>query len=1205
MKSSRFTKIFTILLVLLGVSLFNNVFAQEECDEDGFIVNSYCPCPPDPGIASVCGFVSDANITQDLPDTGIERAIWSTRKPVPGVTVTIYENNPDIPTGKPYGKLDRKFGACYTTEEEGKYHCLMRRLNPGNMAYVIFSCDGKIADMKIIPTVKSYIGLDSDIDCSGEYSYNALDDELDFAERSNFLGCLSTSDEEENVNAGFEEPEYIYKSADIGEKGGDIRFNPFTGVLPIVGVHNGAFWEKDCLFEFTGPLDLNREYALFGGFFGLANYGSVSEKCNLDPDRDGDGAIDGDDGNPLNDPDELTVPFRYDIPTLQLEHEQQRIWETRTSMQREIQDPRAFQQYNHLMFGECVGRAFLRYFGDDDEDLPISCSELAECNEALGDPFRNTHTALSLGSRLELQVTWEDILDANERDPEDIVCEDEELGEIMISEVQPPFPDNPCEPGSPGCPYKLSRDYYMPQFFVEVGGVKKPKTAETANDAYGSIPRSLVWEPISTEAETPHESGHYVNYEDKSSQRTNSGRTAIRLASKSNADLGDVMTNRFVSYIDAVDETYDYNSESTIWDAGGDVKSLCTISSVNDLLIIPDLATETTTLVSNEFVGDETDHKEDETAASSTYGTNWGMARDEAMSNDYFWRDVLDTLQRYSSGGGVQLDLMTAWAIVRNIASRGAGNVYKSFAERIDNWAQVGYPSYMNTEYCIAEDTFEAAFPAYGTGGYPGGHACYPWIDVPSGENCDAWPGPPGEWPPTPEVSALGYNAGSWPGIEGELRTCRALNCEIRTKTRTCDEEICRWVWNSRAGVFVWVCSGCGDNNGDGNVDSNIDDSTRGCNDGELRACLVEQRDNWDEQPPDPPPLDPPDYDDENSSIRACDLEKAGPMQEPGDIWKDHSARIVQQPFFGQSQENVDTVSLTANYTALSLTSKVEERRESHKVSFVDYASTNDISGGGPAQAIDPDRLRHRNTAGTNSQGFGTGAAVDLLKTISHPERFGSLVEPLPDWIPNCNFYDPNSWCYAIQPPGPIDLDSLDGGACNPNTTRGACPLNGYVPAIAERILGAAGANSGVDGAVLLAAIYGEGGWIGPGARLDWIDANVRAWSEPWYARIPGCNDMVPTAQGPFGMITRWFEGAVANGGYHPSRVSPTNGQVIVSKCNFIDAAYAAAQMLGGIGCNGFSAADVRQRLAVYRGGSQANPADVPQFLVDTAMNCR
>jgi hypothetical protein len=276
----------------------------------------------------------------------------------------------------------------------------------------------------------------------------------------------------------------------------------------------------------------------------------------------------------------------------------------------------------------------------------------------------------------------------------------------------------------------------------------------------------------------------------------------------------------------------------------------------------------------------------------------------------------------------------------------------------------------------------------------------------------------------------------------------------------------------------------------------------------------------------------------------------------------------------------------------------------------VDYATTND------KDPLSSDQLTHERTAGAQSKGFGTGATVDLLKTVSHPERIGTLVEPFPEfhcsttnsnqqycWF--CNIYDPNSWCYAKDPPPAIDLDNMDGGSCNPSTTPASCPLHGYVPAIAERILGAAGDKSGVNGALLLAVISGEGGWIGSGARLNWTDENVRAWSEPWYARIPGCNDMVTSAQGPFGLITTWFDQAVADGGYHSSRVSPTDSSVVVSKCNFIDAAYAAARLLEPVGCGGYSEADVRHALAIYRGGAQANPSDVPQSLVDIAMHCQ
>ncbi len=98
------------VLVLVSLFNFNNVYAQDVCDDEGFIEGTWCPCPPEPSLASVCGLVSDANLTSssiDLAD-GTSHPAWSTREPVKGVTVSIYENTPHVSTGKIFGKLENK-----------------------------------------------------------------------------------------------------------------------------------------------------------------------------------------------------------------------------------------------------------------------------------------------------------------------------------------------------------------------------------------------------------------------------------------------------------------------------------------------------------------------------------------------------------------------------------------------------------------------------------------------------------------------------------------------------------------------------------------------------------------------------------------------------------------------------------------------------------------------------------------------------------------------------------------------------------------------------------------------------------------------------------------------------------------------------------------------------------------------------------------
>jgi len=553
------------------------------------------------------------------------------------------------------------------------------------------------------------------------------------------------------------------------------------------------------------------------------------------------------------------------------------------------------------------------------------------------------------------------------------VCRDPDYGDITIAEVQPPNPPDPCIPGTSGCRYKLPSTYYFPQFMVLTGGIKKPRVSETIGDAYGGQARSVPWEGVSTEASPGlHTAGHYENFEDATSQKNNSGMTAIRIANDTEGVTDGVMVNRFVSFADAITERYDYNASEVIWDLGGDVKSLCSISSVNSDYIIPSPAEELLTFINNRFRGSSVDHDPtnqdpdydgDQTAGTATYATAWGIARDEYLKQ-HFWRDVLDSLQRFSSGDGRLeeakfSDYVNAFYLTLVSHLRGENPDTKSFADRKNGWNFSDY-SYMFADYCIGENTFEGVFPAYGESGYPGdAGACYPWEDVPLGGSCNSWPGKPSDWPRIPGnvKSDLGY-PGGWPGIEGELRTCKLNVCQVRRKIRECDEFRWKFIWNATLGIYEYVETDiCDDWDLSGDVDYSLSGDTRPCTEAQERECLTQQEDNfvdspnWEDwpEPPLPPRLRAPDYDTQITTAVVCDLEKAGPMKEPGDIWKDDLTRITQKPFWNESQKNIERVSQSSNYTKLALSGPMNRRSEDNKAGMTDAATSNDINTIGEA----------------------------------------------------------------------------------------------------------------------------------------------------------------------------------------------------------------------------------------------------------------
>ncbi|MFC1756186.1 hypothetical protein ACFLZK_02220, partial [Patescibacteria group bacterium] len=1042
MKLKRLLKASVFLLIAVIIFFSNSVKAQiAECDsEQKFVGGTRCPCPEDESLASICGIVKSADINS-INVGDIEQGAFITRNPMKGVTVSVYENVGGVPSGQPFGNLENKLVECVTSEREGKYFCPVRRLNPGNTAYIVFSCNGKVSDIKIIPTTRSIVGLNSDVSCTGELEYTPLPTVLSYAERDNFLGCKSEIDKP-NENIKYEEKEFVYQSTQIGEEDGDIRFTPNSGFTPLnIYYHPGAMWSKDCVTWYGRPEnDIDREFNIAGG------YSNVFQKCNYKEEG----------GAGMDAWDLSTTPFRYDIPDSDI-MPTNRVWETRSSMQREMQDPRAYQQFNHLMFGDCLGNAFLRYYGQDAEDTPISCSALSKCT-SIGDPKRNIHTTHSFGSRLTSPITWEDILEETlERDSSDVVCRDTEgdygpAGEnITIAEIQPPGGGENCVPGESGCIYKLTSDFYLPQFFIMAEGVKKPKTSETFGDSYGPQGvRREEWLANESESKQPHQSGHYVNFECSGTGKNNCGTTSLRISSDDEffdetitEGKKGALTDRFRNFVDVEGDYYDDTYTATIYDVGGDVRSLCTISSVQDLFVIND-ATETDTFVSNFFSGNKESHSEDNVAGTATYATEGAIQRDfdlaERATLDAIARDYFDSLQRFSSGGGI---LERSWSTVATLYQSIFGRdprTVKSFGHRVDegDWNK-DTPATVNTKFCISEESFVSKFPVYIYGvpnGFPGSApGCYPWNNISKNDYCDVYPG-------------RGVSPSNM------LRTCKVERCvkEYIFETACVEQGECTYgEVDPITGRFECLAYDC--------LRTEETSTAIPCDEGDIRLCLRRQKDTW-----------------EGSATRGgdkpyCDLWRAGPMVDPGDIGGDrgfsHGAQIVQQEVDGTADHyNVDSVSASGNDTVSRWLSPVGAKYNMEKASFVDYASTNDLKGirGGGAGAT------HQTTAGTRAKGEGFGGTASILDVVTNPLSSSGVIEDytacdestgdLHCW--ECNpLTSTNSWCKKIPPPGEVDLDTIDGGSCKPKIT-GSCPLVGEgIGDLALDILGAAGEHAG------------------------------------------------------------------------------------------------------------------------------------------------
>ena len=1273
MMSKRILKVLLFFLIIF-ITLYS--YSTKAKAVEYVKGSNWCPQPEDESLASICGTVKSANIDGMIHGSFKNASpAYMTKLPIGGVTVSIYENVQGVPTGQPFGNLENKLVECVTSEIGGKYYCPVRRINPGNMVYVIFSCNGRVADIKIVPSSRNIVGLNSDVDCSNvELEYKSLPTTLTYADRDSFLGCASEVGKP-NESITNEDKEIVYHSTQIGEEDGDIRFTPNKkGLLglELFYTHPGAYWSKDCVVKYNNGSAGDE----FGVPFGLSSdekqgllnhefspgitqpYGSPYEKCNYNPDPDSDADV--------MDPWDLsTTPYRYDIPEKDV-LSTYRVWETRESVQRVLQDPRAYQQFNHLMFGDCLNNAYLRQYGEQEIDTPISCNELKNCT-AIGDPLRNIHTTHSFGSRLANPITWVMIaLGAAERDSSDVVCRDtegdygEKGADIIVAEVPPDLMTVSCKPGSPGCQYKV--DFALPpQFFLIAEGVKKAMTSE-AVDSYGpQAARDKQFDGFETAATNPHLSGHYVNYECSGVGKNNCGMTSLRISSSDEIYDGTTtggskgaMTDRFRGPVDVISNTYADDGDTIIYDAGGDIRGLCTISSVEDLLVIgsaDEIAGEVE--VNNFFTGDEVSHRSDLVAGTATYATPEAKERDSNLAKgetlDAYARDAFDSLQRFTSGGGTLTlktleDALKIFVVLRaTIKGREEGTV-KSFGHRVDEkeWNE-GTPATVNTKYCISEDDFigedasTSKFPPYKrnvNNGYPGSapEGCYPWEDVLEKQYCNVYPGPDNS-------------------PEGKLRTCK-VKCKLVSKKRTCLNSQCETIYDS-SGVAIGVSCTC--------LEEKVTKEIRSCNNDKAKVeqCLTAQKDTTHINPVNPPNLEGPGFEDTFSAeVTQCDLFKAGPMTDAGDIGGEdgftHGARVVQQPFGLEKHYEVDSISASGNDTLNRWVNPVDSAKYTkfQKVAFNDLATTNEARENSISGNV------HRTTAGAITKGEGFGGTSRLTDLVSNPLTNLGLAEEFPicdeaSNSPHCWECNPltvseSEWCKGVPPPGEVDLKSFEVGACTPKIS-GSCPLVAeVVGSLAEKIIGAAGEHAGgVPGSVILAAIVGEVDWLAKydkvkdpetgkikyvdvDENMKWDNLSIASYSSPWYARIPKCNDMMPDAQGPFGLLDSTFEGSVVGNeyapfddiGFHPDRLNSLGSiyttygsgdsayrKPIVSKCNFIDAAYAAAPTLKSpaYDCSTDDLSrfedEIRAELAGYRGMDVSNTT--LDHLVDIALNCQ
>lgn len=130
------------------------VFAEDTYEDpmEIFEPGTTCLKPEDPRLAVICGVVRSAT---PRDDDVYEGTATNPNPPLKGVSVYIYECYPDSPTCKKNGALANSFSSTFT-DENGYYTITMRKVGNNLIRYLAFVCGGKLGGLFKVPSYASF-----------------------------------------------------------------------------------------------------------------------------------------------------------------------------------------------------------------------------------------------------------------------------------------------------------------------------------------------------------------------------------------------------------------------------------------------------------------------------------------------------------------------------------------------------------------------------------------------------------------------------------------------------------------------------------------------------------------------------------------------------------------------------------------------------------------------------------------------------------------------------------------------------------------------------------------------------------------------------------------------------------------------------------------------------------------------------------------
>ena len=1208
--------IFSLFLLIFAAGVGKNTaYAADLTDpSDIFEPGTTCRKTEDPRLGVVCGVVRNAT-PQEVDVGGATTA--SPNPPIEGVSVYMYECDANSPTCKSDGALTNIFSST-SSDENGYYYITMRKVGNNQIRYLAFACGGKLAGLFRIPSYASFT-LNTPLSCTGASSYAPPPPQLNPIS-FNKLSCdiTRTNPEDTSLLPSYEgafsqayKPELEFNFF-LEITNADSRYLRRGQVLPgfdawlndpDVTPMKGAFYHDDCqriygnqdtvsalCFNPPAGSTVLQQGAARNAYENNLYTNALFTRMNFLP----------------NIPIKSSLLFFKDITA-------------RQDVVNYSQNPTAPAQLLHTIFSNCRGSVYLRERNDTTKDVLPECDELKSCNSASatveGD-YRNRQysagPARNLANPAILLSETEATLDDSMRGT--YVCQKGGT-KIKIGDIQPPW--SYCKPGEAGCAFVLDKSYWNPEFSYFFGNkgtsTKVGYSFEGTNDTfYGAGVNQKTFTRNEEKGGVPVKGGTYYSDNNYSLSRNN-GLTPI-MAGIATSELS--KTSYSLSYVlqrpgETLEDKALYDQGTIkIEDAGSNLLSFCENSNVNNHNDVFLPQNEDSVDMNNDFGGNpdhyfdtiELSPKGKRTATSTIFYTTAAKNREyayENLTNDVTKRmDIYDSLLTSSHGSG-SYNVITLFSTWVSAALGGLGTSNKSYFDRISTYnldpGAGDLRDDIQVSFDLSEENFENVFGLPTTANLSsdqwGNSGCYPWNEIGVGDSC--------------------YERWGAPAPSEITRTCKVENCVTVQEVETCTCQVVNGSvvkYGCAPSVKTEQCPTTGDTTLIQQcIEKNIDCMSGGTPDLSCMSqnygynldanvtCPAESSDSYwgslDIMPSSgcvvyncPGEKGPREYCvgqdntscaikrvDESDKGHACNLQDAGPYTCAAPVSKDSNFRSAQATFRPSTPDvGLDSTKIINNEMWKKL---------SHPLTNKVYGNLAFMSAN---TSVSQDTTNVSENKNKDIMGFG-GAAPEYKMISAHALYVNpySGGDTLNYHCINSELGSSTGWLCPLNPvpvPEIIDPNKLAQGldsACRLSTTQ-ECANNfgsgiGALSPTFKLIVDAAASTYKVPAASIITYLKVVHKPDIPLYQYLFSTAGEQALFEasfPWYGKVSQCDDTNTAAIGPYDWIKTWFDKVGISS--ELDALSIGRGAV-ASRCNFLDATYAAAKELAGAG---YSCAD-------------------------------